>query len=367
MKTTHHKISFVTVCMNRKHHIMQTLPQNIANNCQYPDVEFVLLDYGSTDGLEQWVEQEMKQYIESGILIYYRTYAPDNFMRSHSRNMAFRLADGDLLCNVDADNFTGKDFAQYLNDVFTADQNIFVSVDSSGLIGRTGDIYGRFCCRKEDFVAVGGLDEDFIRYGWEDIDLYNRLKMYRLSEQFIDNPQFMQAITHLDLERYENDDFYKHFESYFIRQVSPIESEVICLYRNGTYERGTLMPSRETNTFYKTSIKEQTWITGKWEMQDGKILVLASETHKETFSYDSRRQILVVNKGNTCVHYFRLTVDEKITSAIYIHSTAFNYELTIRNKENKCTRANNNDWGIGTVFKNFNMATPIYQTAITCI
>lgn len=352
--------------MNRKHHVMQTLPQNIADNCQYPNIEFVLLDYGSTDGLEQWVEQEMQQHIESGILVYYRTYAPDNFMRSHSRNMAFRLASGDLLCNVDADNFTGKGFAQYLNNMFTAENNIFVSVDSSGLVGRTGDIYGRFCCRKEDFVAVGGLDEDFIRYGWEDIDLYNRLKLHGLTEKFIDGPLFLRAITHYDIERYENDDFYKYFESYFIRHISPIESEVICLYRNGTYERGTMIPSRETNTFYKVSIKERTWITGNWKITDGKILILSTETHSVSFSYDQRRQTLTANKENAFQHYFRLTDSAKITSVINTHSTSFNYELTVKNKENNRARANNDNWGAGTVFKNFNMAIPISQTTVSC-
>ena len=41
--------------MNRLYHIRETLPRNVRDNKDYPYVEFVLLDYGSDDGLEDWV------------------------------------------------------------------------------------------------------------------------------------------------------------------------------------------------------------------------------------------------------------------------------------------------------------------------
>ena len=99
-----YKISFCTVCMNRLYHLKQTLPRSIKDNMDYPNVEFVLLDYNSEDGLENWVNTEMSDYIDSGVLVYYKTEEPEHFHRSHSRNVMFKLASGDILINLDADH-----------------------------------------------------------------------------------------------------------------------------------------------------------------------------------------------------------------------------------------------------------------------
>src|SRR6187402_102950 len=98
------RISFCTVCMNRIEHLKQTLPKNIEDNIAYGNLEFLLLDYNSKDGLEEWVESEMKEYIDKGILHYYKTTEPEYFHRSHSRNMIIKKATGDIVCNIDADN-----------------------------------------------------------------------------------------------------------------------------------------------------------------------------------------------------------------------------------------------------------------------
>ena len=118
-------ISLCTVCMNRLHHIKKTLPQNIEDNAAYPDLEFILLDYNSTDGLEEWVKNNMQEYIISGRLKYYKTSEPVFFDRSHSRNLMFKLAAGDILCNIDADNYTGLAFADYVNEMFYQKKNVY--------------------------------------------------------------------------------------------------------------------------------------------------------------------------------------------------------------------------------------------------
>lgn len=62
--------------MNRLHHLEQTLLTNILDNADYPDLEFVLLDYNSTDQLEQYVKTSLQQYIDNGTLVYYKTNGP---------------------------------------------------------------------------------------------------------------------------------------------------------------------------------------------------------------------------------------------------------------------------------------------------
>src|SRR5580704_1798101 len=62
------RISFCISCRGRLHHLRRTLPQNIADNRDYPNLEFVLLDYNSTDGLGEWVRHELSEEIASGRL-----------------------------------------------------------------------------------------------------------------------------------------------------------------------------------------------------------------------------------------------------------------------------------------------------------
>ena len=73
-----------------------------------------LLDYNCPDGTGEWVRSTLGDDLKSGRLIYWRTSAPNDFHFSHSRNMAAPLASGKILCLVDADNFTGQDFAFYV-------------------------------------------------------------------------------------------------------------------------------------------------------------------------------------------------------------------------------------------------------------
>jgi len=51
MKYKHFKISFCIVCMNRLHQLSQTLLQNIRDNEDYSELEFIVLDYNSNDGM----------------------------------------------------------------------------------------------------------------------------------------------------------------------------------------------------------------------------------------------------------------------------------------------------------------------------
>ena len=61
------QISFCITCMNRLKHLQETLEKNILDNFLVDEVEFVVLDYNSQDGLEEWIAQSMMKYIEMGI------------------------------------------------------------------------------------------------------------------------------------------------------------------------------------------------------------------------------------------------------------------------------------------------------------
>jgi len=195
------RISLCISSMDRLHHLSRTLPRNLADNMGYPDVEIVLLDYGSSDGLEAWVKGHLREWIDTGRLVYFRTADPAYFRRSHARNLGFRLATGDILCTLDADNFTGPGFAQYVNERFDRYDGAYLRPDFSGAHARLRDAFGRICVRREDFLRIEGYDEQLVDYGYEDIDLCSRLEKSGLVPRFIEDDRFLRYIDHGNRER----------------------------------------------------------------------------------------------------------------------------------------------------------------------
>lgn len=171
-----YKISFCTTCMDRLCNLKETLPKNIKSNERYPHLEFVILDYNSKDGLEEWMKKNMMNYIKSGRVSYYRTDEPKYFSMSHSRNIAFKIASGDIVNNLDADNFTVKEgvslkecCASYINRIANEcpEKAIFAK-------GKRG-MHGRIGFYKKEFIeTLGGYDESLIGYGHDDHDLVQR-------------------------------------------------------------------------------------------------------------------------------------------------------------------------------------------------
>jgi glycosyltransferase involved in cell wall biosynthesis len=212
--------------MNRLHHLKETLLRNITDNLGYDNVEFVLLDYNSTDGLEDWVKQNFKEYINSGKLKFYRTDEPAKFHRSHSRNMCFRLSNGDVLCNLDADNFTGEGFAAYINEQFKTVDDVFLSpIDfprTNKTKGTASDTLGRVCCTRTAFYNIRGFAEHMSTHGFQDYDFANRLELSGYRRVIISNQSFLQAIKHDDTERYVNESTFINLNAIYYKVQNPI-------------------------------------------------------------------------------------------------------------------------------------------------
>jgi glycosyltransferase involved in cell wall biosynthesis len=194
------KVSLCTTVKNRLHHIKETLPYNIEVN-QDPNVDLILIDYWSTDGLEEWVKENHSLDIEKGKLKYYRLAEPiEVFILTHAINIGFRAAEGDIVCNVDADNFTGREFGTYLNDFFK-DKTKLIAESRSGY-----GLSGRKAFRRDEFINIlGGYDED-MRYGWgyDEWDIKARAEKFGFAVLSI-NPELEGSyIHHEDDERCKN-------------------------------------------------------------------------------------------------------------------------------------------------------------------
>ncbi len=339
------KISICTVCMNRLHHIMQTLPANIENNIDYPEVEFVLLDYNSSDGLEEWVKNNMGQYLESGILKYYRTEEPVFFDRTHSRNLLFKLATGDIISNVDADNYTGIGYAAYLNEVFSEDKDIYVVADTKKRYYFLRNAFGRFACQRKDYMAIGGMDETMKSYGSETIDLYERLANLGRKEYVIKNTNLLKAISHADEERIENEFFLKNIDRFYNKYLSYDSSELLFLFKDHSYEKCKIVPE-VVETHLPATILEGSFERGTWSEYGNTIML---NDHK-TYISDKGR---LTEEGNSDGDFYKIDDVRFLQNVAKNYSFIVNNEKLAQNKREKSLVVNNNSFGKGNVTLNF--------------
>lgn len=211
------KLSLCTTCMGRAHHLKQTLPRNLADSVDWSrpeEVEFVVLDYSSPDDVAQWITSDarLRPYLDAGILKLASCEGQPYFRHSHAKNIAHALATGDIVCNVDADNFIGAGFTRFLRSVFQQKPNAIVAsnrLDTQLNLGQHKGCMGRIALSRSNFDMLGGYDESDRFRGWagEDTDLLIRAVKKFLRLVLIRDRRFLQVVPHTDLERIQLTNF----------------------------------------------------------------------------------------------------------------------------------------------------------------
>jgi len=347
--------------MNRLHHLQQTLEKNIQDNYLPEEVEFVLLDYNSKDGLEEWVKQNMQQYIDVGILVYYKTYEPEYYLRSHSRNMAFRLAKAEILCNLDADNFLGKGFAAFMIEEFAKQEPVFYTSNDS-----SHDIFGRVCVRQGDFLSIKGYNETLQGYGYEDVDLFDRLKKIELKRKYFLNPEFYHSILHSKAERVADEYMMKNKERMYITYINPYLSGILLLYKDYTFIHSTLvdtphlyflphflLPDNYVEERNEVTLSED-WQKGNWQ-ETNREIVLTENDNTSVFSKEDSEIYYQHCK------YYLISDKELEAELVILLSVAMNrYSAQKQLRENQAV--NPEGFGKGCVYKNFDNESKIILT-----
>jgi hypothetical protein len=212
MTTRPPRIALFTTCGDRLAWLRKTLPANIADNRDYPDAVHVLLDYGSRDGLQDYVREVHGADLASGRLVYYYHPSPaPHFLMAHSRNMAIRCAMleepcPDIFANIDADNWTGKGFASFVAESFErandAHESIFMRPRQNhegpghDVGSRAGSgVHGRIVVSRGAFFEAGGYDEVFKFWSPDDLDFAARLERLGYQRHGIPS-QYLRAIWH---------------------------------------------------------------------------------------------------------------------------------------------------------------------------
>jgi glycosyltransferase involved in cell wall biosynthesis len=188
--------------MDRTIHLKKTYVNNVVNNLDYPNIEFILLNYGSKDDMEDWAKGNLSEFIEKGIVKYYHTTEPEKFHACKAKNLAHRLATGDILVNLDADNYLGKNFAHYVNYCFRINDKISCQFAGKGF--RFFDTCGKIALTRDDFINSGGYNEELAPFAGEDIDLLKRLEVMGNSITVVPIINFLRTVKHDNKLRLKN-------------------------------------------------------------------------------------------------------------------------------------------------------------------
>ena len=367
------RISFCVVCMNRLHQLQETFLQNIFDNDDYKELEFILLNYNSQDGMDDWVKENLADQIACGKLIYYHTIEPKEFSHSHAKNMVFKLASGDIICSINADHFTGKGFATYVNVVFNENSNaVLTTVDYFKInpnYNPPKDVFGRVCVKKSDFLKVGGFDEKMENYGFEDWDFVNRLELLGCKRVLIEDFSYLNYIPHTEQERYSiknSDKLYR----FYINYLTASKSNVIVLFTDNTFKQGTLIDNftvgaedrryayTPRNSRFEFSLEQRLWRTGTW--------VIANKSIQ--FYYDSGSCSVLISEDADMttlldtvldMKYFLISNSETANSLITFDYFYQNRSLMEKHLEEEITIVNRDGFGLGNVKKNYN-STPLF-------
>ena len=198
------KLSFCITCMNRFHQISKTLPINLRNNRNMEsEIEFVLVDFNSQDGLRDWILEKFQNELKSGYLKYFHTKSMKSWHACIAKNTSHSMGNGNILVNLDADNFTGPNGGEYIIDIY--EQYGINNTVMHMYSGWSNGSCGRIAVSKKLFFQVGGYDQNLGPMGMEDIDLLGRLINYDVDSKntfILSDPSVIEDILGITIHNY---------------------------------------------------------------------------------------------------------------------------------------------------------------------
>lgn len=174
-------ITLIAACKNRKESLALSLPSWEGVN----EVdEIVLVDWGSES--HDWQDLPLlSTMVKSGRVSFIQVQNAGDWALSRAYNLAAQFALGKYLLRVDCDT--------HLNPNFVAlhprpEPGKYFSVGWGTERDKNEEkLRGVWFALKDDFTKVGGYDERIVNYGYEDLDLYDRLhRIAGLEAKYID-------------------------------------------------------------------------------------------------------------------------------------------------------------------------------------
>lgn len=181
-------ISICTVCMNRNHHLLQSLPTWLNTNVD----EIVIVDWGS----QTLVQDTISEFLKDNRIKLFRISNVKKWILSTSFNFSIRQASFNKILKLDVDNMITPDFFDFhqLKESEFYSGNWRFARDENER--HTNGIVYMF---KADFINIYGYNELLISYGYDDCDLYFRLS--KLAIKLVIDYDKISHIQHTDEER----------------------------------------------------------------------------------------------------------------------------------------------------------------------
>lgn len=160
-------VSIIVTCKGRLSHLEQTLPLLLSQRIS-GSFEIIVVDYGDPDWCFDWARQQKNNQITC-LRVLDRN---SNFNLSRARNCGASVAEGHVLCFVDADSIAHATFIEGATEGIRSDRVVLTVRDH-----RDGNITTAGVCavRKSVYLATRGYDESIKGWASEDRDFYNRV------------------------------------------------------------------------------------------------------------------------------------------------------------------------------------------------
>lgn len=161
------KISFCTTCCNRLYQFSQIIDINydVINNNK--DTEWIIVNYNSTDDTHNFMMQKL--HTMNNRVVYVNEISGRKWHASVAKNVSHMNATGNILVNLDCDNFIGNS-ADIIREKFSKGTQLLHMWSGVYFDGT----YGRIAITKEIFHKLNGYDEKMYPMGAQDDDLKNR-------------------------------------------------------------------------------------------------------------------------------------------------------------------------------------------------
>lgn len=186
-------ISIVSCCMNRNDNLSKSLESWI----NVPEVdEIIIVDWGSKIPVWQLIPKNT-----NGKKIKLVS-APDEktWILSHAFNLAASFVTKKNILKLDADIILSSEFFKnyYLNG-----DNFYHGTWTTAKNTNDESLNGQLYCKTKDFWDVKGYHEGITTYGWDDDDLYERIKNLGRDENFLSS-EFVKHLYTPDTKRLES-------------------------------------------------------------------------------------------------------------------------------------------------------------------
>lgn len=168
--------------------IKKTLPSIISASNQTSDIEIVILDFNSQDGVGDFVK-EVSKYLKKGNTIKYVEIKNQPYYHmAKAKNMAVLSSSGTYSMISCADVFLASETFIKLQEILRDTTVRHIRVVGTRFPGVT-------VVEKKEFIKSGGFDERFEFYGPEDKDFLLRLERRKVPTKYISSEYFSLIYT----------------------------------------------------------------------------------------------------------------------------------------------------------------------------